>query len=471
MAPTGQYLHDLARELVAQGHYVSVWCSRRSYNGGRELYPANEVIDGVEVKRIRALGFGRKSYLGKLADYATFYSLLARRCLLAGRRSFPKYDVVISLTTPPFIGLLGNVVAHRCGGQSIHWVMDLYPDVMVAHGMVRKGGLRFKLLAPFTQWGFRHADQIWALGQFQRRKIERYLKKEKKKKEDGPKLVDIPLWRLLPEHHRDTPPTATELEARRTELGWNRDTFGIMYSGNMGLGHRFDTILAGIKNLFSNADSSAENTKVAFVGGGKRKNQIETFLADNPLEQVGLHDYVPANQLAVNLQAADLHLICMHPAWQGLIVPSKLMNILGSGRPVLYVGPRDNEIARWIEQARCGWIVDTDDVEGFAAAVSEARSNPERCERRGRRGQLFAAKAFAREINAKYLVDCVTNENLPTPPQLPDFKDASSPGFNEEYNPEGTAPPIAAPDAPDTPDEPEIGKKPYLGKKVAVSSA
>ena len=59
MAPTGQHLHDLARCLVARGHSVRVLCSRRSYDGGGE-YAAEETLDGVEVRRLSAFGFGRR---------------------------------------------------------------------------------------------------------------------------------------------------------------------------------------------------------------------------------------------------------------------------------------------------------------------------------------------------------------------------------------------------------------------------
>ena len=45
-APTGQYLHDLARVLVQRGHRVTVLCSQRAYNGNSQ-YAAEEQRDGV----------------------------------------------------------------------------------------------------------------------------------------------------------------------------------------------------------------------------------------------------------------------------------------------------------------------------------------------------------------------------------------------------------------------------------------
>ena len=48
VAPTGHYLHDLARALVERVERVVVLASRRGYGGGGD-YPPHELLDGVEV--------------------------------------------------------------------------------------------------------------------------------------------------------------------------------------------------------------------------------------------------------------------------------------------------------------------------------------------------------------------------------------------------------------------------------------
>ena len=52
-APTGWYLHGLARELIQRGHSVKVFCSRRSYDG-KDSFPSRENLNGVEVSRLPA---------------------------------------------------------------------------------------------------------------------------------------------------------------------------------------------------------------------------------------------------------------------------------------------------------------------------------------------------------------------------------------------------------------------------------
>src|SRR5262245_56489174 len=130
LAPTGHYLHDVACALRAAGHEVTVIASQRAYGGGGE-YAAEEVVDGVRVRRLAGAGFGRSDVVGKLADYLAYYLQLAGALARSERP-----ELVVALTTPPYLGLLAKWTAGLRGARHAHWIMDIYPDVMRAHGMV-----------------------------------------------------------------------------------------------------------------------------------------------------------------------------------------------------------------------------------------------------------------------------------------------------------------------------------------------
>ncbi len=122
--------------------------------------PAHEFMDGVEVVRLPATAFGRRGFVGKISDYASFYCML----LVALFTDRKRPDLIVSLTTPPYLGLLGKLAAKRHGCRHAHWIMDLYPDVMFAHGMARREGMLFHLLTNLTRfqyWRGRSAFSPW----------------------------------------------------------------------------------------------------------------------------------------------------------------------------------------------------------------------------------------------------------------------------------------------------------------------
>ncbi len=108
LAPTGQYLHSLARRLMSRGHTVTVLASRSSYSGNVR-YAARETMDGLHVRRVGGLNFGRGNLLLKAIEYAWFLLCLAARL----RRLRPAPDVILSLTTPPFVGALVRLCRRR----------------------------------------------------------------------------------------------------------------------------------------------------------------------------------------------------------------------------------------------------------------------------------------------------------------------------------------------------------------------
>jgi hypothetical protein len=100
VAATGQCLADLAEYLVDVGYHVDVLAGHTRYDAGQVEAPARETRNGVRVRRVATTHFGRRTNLGRVVDYASFYlAVLAR--LLFGRR----YDGVVFLTTPPLIAL------------------------------------------------------------------------------------------------------------------------------------------------------------------------------------------------------------------------------------------------------------------------------------------------------------------------------------------------------------------------------
>jgi glycosyltransferase involved in cell wall biosynthesis len=98
--------------------------------------------------------------------------------------------------------------------------------------------------------------------------------------------------------------------------------------------------------------------------------------------------------------------VSLRPELEGLLVPSKLYGILAAGRPVVFIGDPDGELARLIAAAEVGISVRSGDSEGLCRALHELRDDEAERARMGARARrvfeerytLAAAVARWREV-------------------------------------------------------------------------
>jgi glycosyltransferase involved in cell wall biosynthesis len=387
-APTGRYLHELARALVARGHEVRVLASRHGYAGG-ERFAANEVLDGVHVKRLGGFAFGRATHAGKLADYAGYATALAPRLAIQ------QADVIVALTSPPFLGLVAALAARLRRARVVHWAMDVYPDVMRAHGMI--DGAPFAALEQLARGMYRGADVAIALAPTMAEHLRRHVP-------EGVAIEVVPLW--MPPGL--SPWADGESIALRAARGWDACRAVLMYSGNLGLGHRFEEMLSAAQRL------GADGPRWVFAGAGRGREPIERFVAANPDAPVELLDAVPEARLREHLCSADVHLASVDPGWEGLIVPSKLQAAFAVGKPVIHVGDPGGDLGRWVEASRGGWVVEPGDVDGLVRAAIHANDVNE-AKRRGAAGHAWAQTQFAAAGALARLADLVEGERCGLP--------------------------------------------------------
>ena len=373
LAPTGHYLHDVARALVAAGHEVTVIASQRAYGGGGG-FAAEEWLDGVRVRRLAGTGFGRAELAGKLADYLGYYLQLATSL---ARSDQP--DLIVALTTPPYLGLLAKWTAALRGTRHAHWVMDIYPDVMRAHGMV--DGVPYHALQRLARHAVGGASVVLTLAPGMAASMRAYT-------EPGTRVEWVPLW--SPAGLEPWP--ATEPVPLRAQRGWASERLVLLYSGNFGLGHRFEEFLAAAAEL------GPRGPRWAFAGAGRSRPRVERFIAEHPELPIELLPNVPAERLREHLCSADVHLMSLEPSWENTLLPSKLQASLAVGVPVLHVGDPRGDLARWIEDHGVGWAVPPGSSRALLAAVTAA-SDPQQRAERAAAARRAGQGAFGRDAN------------------------------------------------------------------------
>jgi colanic acid biosynthesis glycosyl transferase WcaI len=156
----------------------------------------------------------------------------------------------------------------------------------------------------------------------------------------------------------------------RRELGL-RDEVVVAYSGNLGRAHRFESLLAAGEHLRDRRD-----LRFLIVGDGPQKAPVEAAARERGLANWSFLPLQPRERLADSLGAADVHVISLEPRLEGLIVPSKVYGVLAAGRPCIFIGAPDGEVAEILRRHDCGITVDPEDAVALVVAIEQLAGDP-----------------------------------------------------------------------------------------------
>ncbi len=371
-AATSHYLGEVCRTLSKRGHEVSVISSKQEYLKGKTSLPGSEVLDGVYVKRLWGLGLGKGSGLRRLFDYGIFW-LLALWELL--RR--PKVDVVICLTSPPMIDLIG--LMHRIIYRSrlVVWSMDCYPEMLVRTGTCQSNDLLIHCLRWLRRFVAKRTDLAFALDEEMRRFLQ----------DEGIKNV-VCLYNWGDEC--DEPDKIIVGEMRQKLAGNAR--FLALYTGNLGPPHDFHTFLE-IAEFFRND----RDIQFVFIGGGAYWDSLKEEIQTRRLKNFHIENYISKDQMAVALQTADLLLLCLRTEIVGVASPSKIYGYLLAGRPILFVGPEKSEAGRAVLLSGCGQVTPIGNAESGICFIQKLKENTDLIEKLGQSGNLYYKAHYGRD--------------------------------------------------------------------------
>jgi len=322
---TAQYLTDLAVELKARGHDVTVIASRRAYDNPGDRFPARETHEGIKIIRIATLGLGKQAKWRRGANFASFLACCLIRLLFT-----PRHDVVVALTSPPLISFLGSLFVKLKGGRFYFWVMDLNPDEAIVAGWLKENSLTARVLRALLQYSLRHSEKVFVLDRFMKQRVGL----------NGiapDRLLVVPPWARAAISFDEDGRKAFRAEHDLT------GKFVVMYAGNHSPCHPLDTLLAAAEGL-----AVRPEIVFCFIGGGSEQSRVRRFAAARNLQNIRClpyqSPYEPFEQLSAALSAADMQVVVMGDPFVGIVHPCKIYNILTIGAPLLYIGPSPSHV-------------------------------------------------------------------------------------------------------------------------------
>ena len=335
---------DLATEQVRRGWDVTALACNRSWSDPRARLPASEEWNGVHIRRVFRPPWDQARPTERLANSGWMLAAWFLRTLRLGR-----FDAIVIGSDPAFSPL--GAIALRLAyprAAIVHWCFDLYPEAIAADGIGRTATALAPVARKLMALAYRRYDALVDIGPRMGERLADY--------GSGARQETLVPWALA---EADRPVEIDE--AARREL-FPRAKLALLYAGTMGRAHDFAAFLSLARACRAR---SGDAVSICFAVRGNRAEELRAAIRPED-SNVGLVDFADQRALQGRLAAADFHLISLGDDWAGLVVPSKFFASLAVGRPVLYAGPADSEIARWIGEHDLGLHLRADNVEAIA---------------------------------------------------------------------------------------------------------
>ncbi|KPJ93595.1 MAG: colanic acid biosynthesis glycosyl transferase [Gammaproteobacteria bacterium SG8_11] len=386
---TSQMLSDLAFFLSNYGHEVNVITSRLRYADPKDQLPAFEQINGVSVHRVWTSRFGRYFLPGRAFDYFTFYLSAAWRLW----RLAENETIVIAKTDPPLISVVARFVVAIRKSQLVNWLQDLFPEVAIALRVRGFEGWFGRWLIKVRNYSLNHAEMNVVIGERMRDKlISEGVAPDKIQVihnwADGKAIRPVRSEELGVMSKQEK----SEGDTLRKEWGLERN-FVVGYSGNLGRAHEFKTIIDAAGKLNKEKDNV-----FLFIGGGAQVELVKEEGRKRSLDNLMFKPYQPREMLNQSLGLPDVHLVALRPEMEGLIVPSKFYGIAAAGKPTLFVGDAEGEIANIINRHQMGVAIQTGDSDYLARTIQELKNDTEKTKALGEKAREVFEKNFDMDI-------------------------------------------------------------------------
>jgi colanic acid biosynthesis glycosyl transferase WcaI len=354
-----------AEGLRDRGHVVDVVAAHPHYpepKWGTKVVPYRETRNGIPVLRL-PLWIGRDSAAERYRQELSFMAAQFAAIPALGRP-----DVVVS-ASPSFPALLPAIVNSRMRRTPwVLWLHDILPDGAASSGLVDDSSPVLKAARRLERAAYREADKVVVLSSaFTRNLVAKGVPEEKIE------LIYDPATRTP---RGDTPAAGKSSPPR------------LLSMGNIG----FSQGLAPLVKAFEASDALRDRP-VDFVitGNGMAAGDVRDDITTDRVRMLGVVD---DDELERQLQEASIAFVSQDHQGAEFNIPSKIMNFMAYGLPVLAAVNPAGEVAKIVEEAGAGWVVDSSKPETFPAKLAELLADPDEVERRGRAAHAYAQQHF-----------------------------------------------------------------------------
>lgn len=334
---------------------------------------------GMDVTRLWVWASGKKHDMRhRLVSYVSF-NLIATIAGLFKR----KPDVVLSTNGSFLTGMSSYLIGLIRRTRFVYNVQDLYPEVAIQTGhLTNKRAIRF--FEGLERFMYRRAAHITVITPAFKEHLIR-------KGVPAPKVTVIP----NPVDTDFIRPLEKDNDLARAHSVDGR--FVVAYLGTMGLIYDFDLLIRAAERL-----RDLDDLVVLLIGEGVVKEELERKVAEMGLPNVRFLPFQDREHLPDARAMADVQVCLLRPGSASSSMPSKIYEILASGRPIVASAEPGTDLWSLVNERGPGICVEPEDVDGLEAAIRKLYSDATLRKQMGAAGREIAESTYSRDavVNA-----------------------------------------------------------------------
>lgn len=335
-------ISETAAGLVRRGHIVKVVTAVPNrpegavHEGFRDQFVYRSVENEISITRVAILIpkiFG--DFVNRLISEASFVV----SAVIFAFRELRGSEVIIIQNPPLFSGLLTPILKVITKAKVINWCSDVWPDLHLELGTLRKGGVVAKVMKLIQKISLYCADAVAVT--------------TSKTIDQVQTVYGVNRTFLWPNAVDTSYFYPHEADANsRASWGVDGSDFVVGYAGLHGNFQDLNIVLDAAKLIVDG------NVKFVLVGDGPQKPHLKARVVDEGIDNVILADAVLRASMPNTLQAFDILLVPLAKPMPTTI-PSKFYECISSGKPVIVVA--GSEISAIVEQHSLGSVYDCGD--------------------------------------------------------------------------------------------------------------
>lgn len=339
-ATTAHILTDVA-DALCECMEVEVITTDSLYDEYADADLKGETRKPYPITRINSKAYNKNKIFSRI--YGLSSSSL--KMLLSISRNVKKGDNVMVVTNPAPLLLLVSLLRRFKNFRLTIVVHDVFPENAVAAGIIRNNkNIFYKLGRLVFNKAYSSADNLVVLG----RDMAKVVKDKTESRHKGPTVTVIENWS----------DSLNDSQIKTADSSLN-EPLKILYAGNVGRVQGVDKFI----DAFSEAGN--ENLRLEIRGDGAQAEEVKAKLKNLNTPHISFGEkYARTEQFNI-LSDCDIALVSLVEGMYGLGVPSKAYNIIEAGKPILFIGDPDSEIAMMVRENGIGYCFNASDREGI----------------------------------------------------------------------------------------------------------